>query len=93
MVTHVIEAAQALSPTRLIAVIGHQGEQVREALADAGPSFVVQREQLGTGHAVLQAAPQIRDSGASTHMYRTEPVSKTFKKIRNLRGFVLGICI
>jgi len=66
MVTHVIEAAQALSPTRLIAVIGHQGEQVREALADAGPSFVVQREQLGTGHAVLQAAPQIRDSGAST---------------------------
>jgi bifunctional UDP-N-acetylglucosamine pyrophosphorylase/glucosamine-1-phosphate N-acetyltransferase len=66
MVAHVLDVARALHPTRLIAVIGHQADQVREALTDASPKFVVQREQLGTGHAVLQASREIRAAGNAT---------------------------
>jgi bifunctional UDP-N-acetylglucosamine pyrophosphorylase/glucosamine-1-phosphate N-acetyltransferase len=59
MVAHVLETARALRPARLVTVIGHQSERVRAALAHAGTEFVEQREQLGTGHAVLQAARKI----------------------------------
>jgi len=66
MVAHVLDVARSLQPTRLIAVIGHQADQVREAVTDASPEFVVQRDQLGTGHAVLQASREIRALGDAT---------------------------
>ena len=59
MLAHVLDAAAELRPRRLITVVGHQADLVREALADAATIFVLQREQRGTGHAVLQAARQL----------------------------------
>ena len=56
MAAHVLEAARALKPGRLITVVGFQAEAVQEALRDTGTEFVLQAEQRGTGHAVLQAA-------------------------------------
>jgi bifunctional UDP-N-acetylglucosamine pyrophosphorylase/glucosamine-1-phosphate N-acetyltransferase len=66
MVAHVVEAARALRPDRLIAVIGHQGDLVREALGDLPSDYVVQRQQMGTGHAVLQAARKISEVPGAT---------------------------
>jgi bifunctional UDP-N-acetylglucosamine pyrophosphorylase/glucosamine-1-phosphate N-acetyltransferase len=63
MVVWVLQAARALRPARLITVVGHQGEDVREATRDLTDVFVDQREPLGTGHAVLQAAPRLRGTG------------------------------
>jgi bifunctional UDP-N-acetylglucosamine pyrophosphorylase/glucosamine-1-phosphate N-acetyltransferase len=56
MVAYVLDAALALKPDRLLAVIGHQADQVKEALRDMPTAFVLQKRQQGTGHAVLQAA-------------------------------------
>jgi len=54
LVGHVLRTARALEPSSITLVIGHQGDEVRGALAkDQGLSFVVQEPQLGTGHAVL----------------------------------------
>ena len=54
----VLDTAEALSPTSVTLVVGHQGDEVRSALASrSGVQFVVQEPQLGTGHAVLQARP------------------------------------
>ncbi|WP_447554744.1 bifunctional UDP-N-acetylglucosamine diphosphorylase/glucosamine-1-phosphate N-acetyltransferase GlmU [Vreelandella sp. EE22] len=55
LVQHVLDTAAALSPTRTHVVIGHGGDQLREALAGQAVSFAVQAEQKGTGHAVAQA--------------------------------------
>ena len=66
MVAHVLDVARALRPARLVTVIGHQAQQVREALVDCATEFVVQREQLGTGHAVLQAARRVSGPAGST---------------------------
>lgn len=55
MVTWVARAAQALKPSRSVAVVGFQGERVQEALAGLCDAFAVQSEQRGTGHAVMQA--------------------------------------
>jgi len=59
MVAHVLDVARALRPARLLTVIGFQAERVRAALGDDGGEFVLQAEQRGTGHAVLQAARRI----------------------------------
>lgn len=62
---HVIKAAQALTPQKIIMVYGYGGEVVREAFADEAITWVNQAEQLGTGHAVQQAAPYL-DADATT---------------------------
>ena len=55
MLGHVIHSARQLAPVGIHVVIGHGAEQVREAFQDEDIQFVVQAEQLGTGHAVAQA--------------------------------------
>jgi bifunctional UDP-N-acetylglucosamine pyrophosphorylase/glucosamine-1-phosphate N-acetyltransferase len=56
MARYAADAATALKPDLLVAVVGHQSERVREALGDHEIRFVTQREQRGTGHAVSAAA-------------------------------------
>lgn len=62
---HVIKAAQVLNPQKIIVVYGYGGEMVREAFASEAITWVNQAEQLGTGHAVQQAAPHL-DADATT---------------------------
>ncbi|AYC34967.1 UDP-N-acetylglucosamine diphosphorylase/glucosamine-1-phosphate N-acetyltransferase [Pseudomonas cavernae] len=57
MLGHVLDTARQLQPQDIHVVIGHGAEQVRERLAADDLSFVLQAEQLGTGHAVAQALP------------------------------------
>jgi bifunctional UDP-N-acetylglucosamine pyrophosphorylase/glucosamine-1-phosphate N-acetyltransferase len=66
MLDHVWNRAQALSPRTLTIVIGYLAESVRRAFPDrTNVQFVVQEPQLGTGHALLQAAPLVeRMAGA-----------------------------
>jgi bifunctional UDP-N-acetylglucosamine pyrophosphorylase/glucosamine-1-phosphate N-acetyltransferase len=59
MLEHVIDTARSLKPTAIHVVIGHGADQVRERLAADDLNFVVQAEQLGTGHAVAQAVTAI----------------------------------
>ncbi|GBD92955.1 bifunctional protein GlmU [bacterium BMS3Abin05] len=56
MVQYAVELALAVGSEKVVVVIGHQGEKIQKALADFPVDFVWQRERLGTGHAVLQAA-------------------------------------
>jgi bifunctional UDP-N-acetylglucosamine pyrophosphorylase/glucosamine-1-phosphate N-acetyltransferase len=50
MVARVADAMRGAGITRIIAIVGHRAEDVRAALG-GGAEFVVQEEQLGTGHA------------------------------------------
>jgi bifunctional UDP-N-acetylglucosamine pyrophosphorylase/glucosamine-1-phosphate N-acetyltransferase len=60
MVTWVARAAHELRPSRTIAVVGFQGDRVQAALEGLCDAVVVQAEQRGTGHAVMQAAGALR---------------------------------
>jgi len=57
MVLHVIDAVRAIGAERVIVVTGYQAERVEAACAGSGAVFARQEEQLGTGHAVMQAEP------------------------------------
>ncbi len=54
---HVLHALDQLGVGRVLVVIGHQRERVRQTFAEAEVEWVVQAEQRGTGHAVLMAGP------------------------------------
>jgi bifunctional UDP-N-acetylglucosamine pyrophosphorylase/glucosamine-1-phosphate N-acetyltransferase len=57
MIEYVLDAAAAIGPATCTLVVGHQADAVRRALADrAALRFLLQEPQLGTGHALLQAA-------------------------------------
>jgi bifunctional UDP-N-acetylglucosamine pyrophosphorylase/glucosamine-1-phosphate N-acetyltransferase len=60
---HVLAQARELNPTRTIIIVGHHAEKVEayvNSLFEVKAEFAVQNEQLGTGHAVLQAGPALR---------------------------------
>ncbi|MFI8482240.1 bifunctional UDP-N-acetylglucosamine diphosphorylase/glucosamine-1-phosphate N-acetyltransferase GlmU [Pseudomonas sp. NPDC078700] len=59
MLGHVIDIARELNPQGIHVVIGHGADTVRERLAADDLNFVMQTEQLGTGHAVAQALPAL----------------------------------
>jgi bifunctional UDP-N-acetylglucosamine pyrophosphorylase/glucosamine-1-phosphate N-acetyltransferase len=59
MLEHVIDRARELSPKHIHVVVGHGAETVKSHLAAEDLNFVVQQEQLGTGHAVAQALPYL----------------------------------
>ncbi|MEY2411866.1 MAG: bifunctional UDP-N-acetylglucosamine pyrophosphorylase / glucosamine-phosphate N-acetyltransferase [Acidobacteriaceae bacterium] len=61
LLAHVIAAASAVVPAEdVYAIIGHEAERVREAVAHTGVSFVLQGEQRGTGHALMMAREALR---------------------------------
>ncbi len=63
LLEHVINTVEKIGADRIYVVFGHQGEQVRRAIATQYPDliWVEQKERLGTGHAVLQVLPQLKD--------------------------------
>jgi bifunctional UDP-N-acetylglucosamine pyrophosphorylase/glucosamine-1-phosphate N-acetyltransferase len=65
LLSHVLDTARTLNPTRLVVVIGHGADAVRAAVAAPDVQFAVQHEQRGTGHALQQALPLL-DAGAPT---------------------------
>jgi len=56
LLNHIIRAARHVAPAeRIVAVVGHQADQVRASVTEEGIRFAEQKEQKGTGHAVLCA--------------------------------------
>jgi bifunctional UDP-N-acetylglucosamine pyrophosphorylase/glucosamine-1-phosphate N-acetyltransferase len=62
MVWYSLETAQKVTGVKPVLVIGHGAEQIRQEIGEAA-DFVLQESQLGTGHAVLQAEPLLKDKG------------------------------
>jgi bifunctional UDP-N-acetylglucosamine pyrophosphorylase/glucosamine-1-phosphate N-acetyltransferase len=74
LLTHVLELAAQLTPATLHIVCGHGAGLVRERFARAPVLWVQQRQQLGTGHALLQAMPGIPDSHRVLVLYGDVPL-------------------
>lgn len=74
MLGHAIDCARALAPQKIHVVIGHGAELVRERLDAEDINWVLQAEQLGTGHAVAQALPQIEAAEQILVLYGDVPL-------------------
>ena len=78
MLLHLIDNVAALAPERMVVVAGARREQVEAAVAPLGVEITVQAEQLGTGHAVLQAEAALAGfSGNILILYGDVPLVST----------------
>ncbi len=77
MLAHVIDTARQLQPAGIHVVYGHGGEAVRAAFADQPDLlWAEQSQQLGTGHAVQQAMPQVPDTAQVLVLYGDVPLMR-----------------
>lgn len=74
ILSHVLEAAKSLGADAIHVVYGHGGDQVKEALAHEPVNWVLQAEQLGTGHAVSQAMSSVPDDHLVLILYGDVPL-------------------
>jgi bifunctional UDP-N-acetylglucosamine pyrophosphorylase/glucosamine-1-phosphate N-acetyltransferase len=74
LLAHVLGTARELEPACIYVVYGHGGAAVQAALQYAAVDWVLQSEQLGTGHAVMQALPMIPDDHLVLVLYGDVPL-------------------
>ncbi|MES2741677.1 MAG: bifunctional UDP-N-acetylglucosamine diphosphorylase/glucosamine-1-phosphate N-acetyltransferase GlmU [Pseudomonadota bacterium] len=81
LLSHVIDTARSLNPSKLCVIYGHGGAAVLDLIAqqNLGPATMIdsalQQQQLGTGHAVLQAAPCLDDAMPTLILYGDVPLT------------------
>jgi bifunctional UDP-N-acetylglucosamine pyrophosphorylase/glucosamine-1-phosphate N-acetyltransferase len=76
LLSHVIDTARTLKPTRLVVVVGHGAERVQAAVGAPDVQFAVQEQQLGTGHAVQQALPLVDPAVPTLVLYGDVPLTR-----------------
>ncbi|MEX3923692.1 bifunctional UDP-N-acetylglucosamine diphosphorylase/glucosamine-1-phosphate N-acetyltransferase GlmU [Paraburkholderia sp. BR10936] len=88
LLSHVIDTARTLSPTRLVVVVGHGGEAVREAVGAPDVQFALQAQQLGTGHALAQALSLLDANVPTLVLYGDVPLTRasTLKRLVDTAG-------
>ncbi|PJD92384.1 MAG: UDP-N-acetylglucosamine diphosphorylase/glucosamine-1-phosphate N-acetyltransferase [Legionella sp.] len=74
MLERVIDTAHTLHPEQIHVIIGHAGETIQAACAHLEVNWIKQTEQLGTGHAVLQALPHIPSESQVLVLYADVPL-------------------
>jgi bifunctional UDP-N-acetylglucosamine pyrophosphorylase / glucosamine-1-phosphate N-acetyltransferase len=86
LLAHVIAAAIKVVPAKdVFAIIGHEADRVREAVAPSGVSFVLQKEQRGTGHALITAREALSPYDVVIVLSGDAPLitSSTIEKLRD----------
>ncbi len=96
MLGHVLAAARALSPDRIVVVVGHGADRVQAAYDTQDLKFALQQPQQGTGHAVMQALPQLLEGDAddtSLVLYGDVPLVQvdTLRALLQARGNGLAL--
>ena len=83
MVKRVVDTAKELGAENICVVTGHKAEEVQESLRGENVEFALQKEQLGTGHAVMQAERFIDDSKDVLILYGDTPLisADTLKRL------------
>lgn len=74
---HVLDAAQELESDNINIIVGHGADQVRAEFEGVDVNFIEQIEQLGTGHAMQQSLPHLRDDAAVLILYGDVPLTPT----------------
>jgi len=93
LLQHVADTVATLTTESPIIVFGHQGQLVKETLPNTPATWVEQKEQLGTGHALLQALPHIPDGQRVLVLYGDVPLinASTLKNLLNTPENSLGL--
>lgn len=86
MLGYVIDTARGCGAEDICVVVGHKADMVKESVQEDGILFVLQAEQLGTGHAVMQAGDFIEEDKDILILYGDTPLI-TAQTLRDLIAF------
>lgn len=87
LVQHVADTARQVGGEQLLIIVGHGAEKVEERMAAPDVKFVLQAQQLGTGHAVQQALPQLRNDATVLILYGDVPLTRA----ETLQKLIAGV--
>jgi len=87
MLTYVLNTVKKLSPLKIMVVVGHQRQLIIDYYKDWPVEFVIQEQQLGTGHAVMQVEPQLKDFSGNVLVLAGDVPLLSEKTLRELIGF------
>ncbi|HEU5178743.1 MAG TPA: bifunctional UDP-N-acetylglucosamine diphosphorylase/glucosamine-1-phosphate N-acetyltransferase GlmU [Burkholderiales bacterium] len=90
---HVLATARELAPRKVIVVHGHGAEAVRQAFNGEKVEWVLQAEQLGTAHAVMQAMPQVGADADVLILYGDVPLMRAATLKRLLQAANGGLAV
>jgi bifunctional UDP-N-acetylglucosamine pyrophosphorylase/glucosamine-1-phosphate N-acetyltransferase len=76
LLRHVLDAARQLAPAKTCVVYGYGGSAVPQAIDDPAVTWVNQAVQLGTGHALQQALPNLDDEAVALVLYGDVPLTR-----------------
>jgi bifunctional UDP-N-acetylglucosamine pyrophosphorylase/glucosamine-1-phosphate N-acetyltransferase len=76
LLRHVLDAARQLAPAKTCVVYGYGGSAVPQAIDDPAVIWVNQAVQLGTGHALQQALPNLDKEGVTLVLYGDVPLTR-----------------
>jgi bifunctional UDP-N-acetylglucosamine pyrophosphorylase/glucosamine-1-phosphate N-acetyltransferase len=93
LLAHVLDTARRLAPRKTIVVHGHGAERVRAAFTDTDLDWVLQAEQLGTGHAVQQAMPRVDAGGTVVILYGDVPLVRAENLKRLIEAAGDGVAV
>ncbi len=85
LLEHVYQTSKQIPGNAITVVVGHGADFIRDSLAHLNVNWAEQSQQLGTGHAVQQAAEQIGDDDIVLVLYGDVPLLK-FATLQNLLG-------
>jgi len=86
MVQRVVDVAKKSGANELAVIVGYKAEKVKENISAEGIKFFVQQQQLGTGHAVMQAIDFINDKDDYIILYGDTPLIRE-ETLKNLIEF------
>jgi len=75
LLEHLLDRVQEISASNVHIVIGHGGDQIRKTFSEKAVNWVTQDQQLGTGHAVAQAMPDVADETIVLVLYADVPLT------------------
>jgi bifunctional UDP-N-acetylglucosamine pyrophosphorylase/glucosamine-1-phosphate N-acetyltransferase len=87
LVQHVVDTARQVGGEQILIIVGHGAEKVEERMAASDVKFVLQAQQLGTGHAVQQALPQLRNDATVLILYGDVPLTRA----ETLQKLIAGV--
>jgi bifunctional N-acetylglucosamine-1-phosphate-uridyltransferase/glucosamine-1-phosphate-acetyltransferase GlmU-like protein len=86
MLSYTLAALESLKLDRMLVVVGHQADRIKKVFAEYHVEWVLQAEQLGTGHAVLCALSQLADFDGSVLICCGDTPLRTQKPSQSLTG-------
>ena len=89
LLAHVVAAAsKVVAPQNIFAIVGHEAERAKEALASSGINFILQREQRGTGHAMMEARAALQSFDTVLVLSGDVPLiqAATIKRVRDFHN-------